>query len=266
MGAEGQERQDELRRRVRDHGMVMIGPNCLGVLNTESDSRINATFSSTFPPAGSVAVASQSGAVGLAVLDYARELGIGISQFASTGNKADISGNDLLAYWENDPATKVVLLYLESFGNPGRFMQIAGRVSRQKPIVVVKSGRTAAGARAASSHTGALAGMDIAVDALLGQAGVLRADTMEEMFDLASRLANQPVPAGSRVAIVTNAGGLGIMASDACESHGLELPPVRGHGRIPARLHRAGGFRTQPCRHARGRFTRGLRAHAAAGW
>jgi acetyl coenzyme A synthetase (ADP forming)-like protein len=224
MGAEGQERQDELRRRVRAHGMVMIGPNCLGVLNTEADSRVNATFSPTFPPPGCVAVASQSGAVGLAVLDYARDLGIGISQFASTGNKADISGNDLLAYWENDPATKVVLLYLESFGNPRRFMEIAGRVSRQKPIVVVKSGRTAAGARAASSHTGALAGMDIAVDALLGQAGVLRADTMEEMFDLASLLANQPVPAGARVAIVTNAGGLGIMASDACESHGLELP------------------------------------------
>src|SRR5690606_22917888 len=142
---------------------------------------------------------------------------------ASTGNKADLSGNDLLEYWEDDPGTRVILLYLESFGNPKRFMEIARRVSRKKPIVVVKSGRTAAGARAASSHTGALAGMDVAVDALLGQAGVLRTDTMEELFDLTVLLANQPVPAGPRVAILTNAGGPGIMASDACASRRLTI-------------------------------------------
>lgn len=188
--------------------------------------QLNATFAPTWPPAGPVAIASQSGAVGLALLDHARDLGIGISQFASTGNKADLSGNDLLESWEDDPSTRVILLYLESFGNPVRFMQIARRVSRQKPIIVVKAGRTAAGARAASSHTGALAGMDVAVDALLGQAGVIRTDTMQELFDLTVLLANQPVPAGGRVAILTNAGGPAIMASDACESRGLALPEL----------------------------------------
>lgn len=222
-GAEGRAFQDELRRRVREAGIRMVGPNCLGVLNTEPAVRLNATFAPTWPPSGPVAIASQSGAVGLALLDYARDLGIGISQFASMGNKADLSGNDLLEYWENDPSTRVILFYLESFGNPTRFMQIARRVSRKKPILVVKSGRTEAGARAATSHTGALAGMDIAVDALLGQAGVLRTDTIEELFDLAMLLANQPVPAGGRVAVLTNAGGPGIMASDACESQGLAM-------------------------------------------
>jgi acetyl coenzyme A synthetase (ADP forming)-like protein len=223
LGAEGRALQDELVRVVRSHGMRMLGPNCLGLLNTDEAVLLNATFAPTWPPAGSVAIASQSGAVGLALLDYAQDLGIGIHQFASTGNKADVSGNDLLEYWEDDPAARVILLYLESFGNPERFMQIARRVSRKTPIVVVKSGRTAAGARAASSHTGALAGMDVAVDALLGQAGVIRTDTMEELFDLTVLLADQPVPAGRRVAILTNGGGPGIMASDACESRGLEL-------------------------------------------
>ncbi len=223
VGAEGKRQQDELLRRVRERGARMLGPNCLGLLNTDPAVEVNATFAPTWPPPGVVAIASQSGAVGLALLDCARELGIGISQFASTGNKADLSGNDLLEYWEDDPGTRVILLYLESFGNPKRFMEIARRVSRKKPIVVVKSGRTAAGARAASSHTGALAGMDVAVDALLGQAGVLRTDTMEELFDLTVLLANQPVPAGPRVAILTNAGGPGIMASDACESRGLTI-------------------------------------------
>jgi len=222
-GAEGRAAQDALRRRVREAGIRMVGPNCLGVLNTEPAIRLNATFAPTWPPAGSVAIASQSGAVGLALLDYARHLGIGISQFASMGNKADISGNDLLEYWETDPNTRVILLYLESLGNATRFMQIAKRVSRKKPILVVKSGRTEAGARAATSHTGALAGMDIAADALFGQAGVVRTDTVEELFDLAVLLANQPIPAGGRLAILTNAGGPGIMASDAAESHGLDV-------------------------------------------
>ena len=224
MGTEGKRLQDELVHMVRSHGIRMLGPNCLGLLNTDPSVLLNGTFAPTWPPIGPVAIASQSGAVALALLDHARDLGIGISQFASTGNKADISGNDLLEYWEDDAATGVILLYLESFGNPVRFMQIARRVSRKKPIVVVKSGRTAAGARAAASHTGALAGMDVAVDALLGQAGVLRTDTMEELFDLAVFLANQPVPAGNSVGILTNGGGPGIMASDACESRGLVVP------------------------------------------
>ncbi len=228
IGPDGKAEQDELVRIVRSHGVRMLGPNCLGLLNTEPSVLLNATFAPNWPPAGPVAIASQSGAVGLALLDYARDLGIGISHFASTGNKADVSGNDLLEYWEDDPLTRVILLYLESFGNPVRFMRIARRVSRRKPIVVVKSGRTAAGARAASSHTGALAGMDVAVDALLGQAGVMRTDTMEELFDLTTLLANQPVPAGGRVAILTNAGGPAIMASDACESRGLTIAELAG--------------------------------------
>ncbi|NUP10040.1 MAG: hypothetical protein HOW73_28660 [Polyangiaceae bacterium] len=226
LGAEGKRLQDRLVTLVRSHRMHMLGPNCLGLLNTDPAVRLNATFAPTWPPSGPVSVASQSGAVGLAILDYAQALGIGINQFASTGNKADLSGNDFLEYWEHDASTRVILLYLESFGNPVRFMQIARRVSQKKPIAVVKSGRTEAGARAASSHTGALAGMDVAVDALLGQAGVLRTDTIEELFDVATLLANQPSPKGSRVAIVTNAGGPGIMAADACAGGGLLLPEL----------------------------------------
>ena len=225
-GAEGKALQDELTQVVRGAGMRMIGPNCLGLLNTDPEVNLNATFAPTWPPHGGVAFSSQSGAIGLAILDTARDLGIGISQFVSMGNKADVSGNDLLEYWENDPGCRVILLYLESLGNPARFMQIARRVARKKPIAVVKSGRTEAGARAASSHTGALAGLDVAVDALLGQAGVIRTDTMEELFDLAMLLANQPVPAGNRVALLTNAGGPAIMASDACESRGLAVPAL----------------------------------------
>lgn len=229
IGEEGRKLQEQIARKVRENGMRMLGPNCLGLLNADPAVRLNATFAPTWPPTGHVAIASQSGAVGLTLLDYARNLGIGVSMFASTGNKADLSGNDLLEYWENDPATRVILLYLESFGNPVRFMEITRRVSRKKPILVVKSGRTAAGARAASSHTGALAGMDVAVDALLGQGGVIRTDTMAELFELTGLLANQPVPRGDRVAILTNAGGLGIMASDACESEGLTLPELSPH-------------------------------------
>ncbi len=225
-GAEGRARQDKLLATVRAAGVRMIGPNCLGVLNTDPTVRLNATFAPTWPPAGNVAFSSQSGAIGLAILDYAKELGIGISHFASVGNKADVSGNDLIEYWEQDPRTEVILLYLESFGNPQRFMATAKRVARHKPIAVVKSGRTAAGARAASSHTGALAGLDVAVDALLGQAGVIRTDTIEELFDIAMVLSTQPVPRGHRVAILTNAGGPGIMAADACEARGLMLPSL----------------------------------------
>jgi acetate---CoA ligase (ADP-forming) len=196
------------------------------VLNTQSDVRMDATFAPVFPPPGRVAFSSQSGALGLAILEYAVELNVGVSQFVSVGNKADVSGNDLLEFWENDPGTSVILLYLESFGNPRRFTEIARRVSRRKPIVAVKSGRTAAGVRAASSHTGSLAGADVAVNALCRQSGVIRTDTIEELFDVAMLLANQPVPRGNRVGIVTNAGGPGIMASDACESHGLLVPAL----------------------------------------
>jgi acetyl coenzyme A synthetase (ADP forming)-like protein len=209
---------------ARANGMRMLGPNCLGILNTEAGVLLDATFAPTFPPAGAVAFSSQSGALGLAILEYAAALNIGISQFVSVGNKADVSGNDLLEFWEQDPGTRIILLYLESFGNPRRFTQIARRVARTKPIVAVKSGRTRAGQRAASSHTGSIAGADAAVEALCRQSGVIRTNTMEELFDVAMLLAIQPVPLGPRVGIVSNAGGPAIMASDACETHGLEVP------------------------------------------
>jgi acetyl coenzyme A synthetase (ADP forming)-like protein len=223
-GAEGAALERALGERVRAAGMRLVGPNCLGLLSTEPGHELDATFAPAWPPPGNVAFSSQSGALGLAVLDYARGLGIGISQFASVGNRVDVSTNDLIEHWENDPRTRVILLYVESFGNTRRFMEIARRVSRRKPIVAVKSGRSAAGARAAGSHTGALATSDVAVDALLGQAGVIRADTIEQLFDVAALLANQPPPAGNRVAILTNAGGPAILAADACEAAGLALP------------------------------------------
>ncbi|MCK5689868.1 acetate--CoA ligase family protein [Myxococcota bacterium] len=223
-GEEGKKVQDEILEKVRNAGMRMVGPNCLGVLNTDPEVSLNATFAPTWPEAGGVAFLSQSGALGVTILDYAHKLGIGISQFASVGNKADVSGNDLVEYWENDPLTKVILLYLESFGNPRRFMEIARRLTRKKPVLVLKSGRSEAGARAASSHTGALAGLDVAVDALLGQGGVIRTDTVDELFDLAMLLSTQPVPKGKKIGILTNAGGPAIMASDACEYRGLQIP------------------------------------------
>jgi acyl-CoA synthetase (NDP forming) len=204
----------------------MIGPNCMGIINTDPAVRLNATFSPVAPVEGRVAFSTQSGALGLAILDYVRQLHIGISSFVSVGNKADVSGNDLLQYWAGDPRTDVILLYLESFGNPRRFARIARRVARQKPIVAVKSGRSLAGARAASSHTGALAASDTVVDALFRQAGVIRTTTMEELFDVATLLAHQPVPGGRRVAIVSNVGGPAILATDACEAQGLALPAL----------------------------------------
>ncbi|HSO48949.1 MAG TPA: acetate--CoA ligase family protein, partial [Acidimicrobiia bacterium] len=199
---------------------------CMGLLNTASSVRLNGTFAPVYPPAGNVAMSSQSGALGIAILDYATRNNIGISQFVSVGNKADVSGNDLMLAWEDDPEIDVITLYLESFGNPKKFYRIARRIGRRKPIIAVKSGRSAAGSRAASSHTGALASSDVAVQALFRQAGVIRVDTIEELFDAANQLANQPIPAGERVGVVTNAGGPGILAADALEAKGLVLPEL----------------------------------------
>jgi acetyl coenzyme A synthetase (ADP forming)-like protein len=223
-GPEGREQELQMLQKIRGAGCRLIGPNCMGLLNTDPAFALNATFAPVYPPVGTVAMSTQSGALGLAILDYARRLNIGISSFVSVGNKVDVSGNDLIQYWSEDPRTSVILLYLESFGNPKKFSEIARRVGRTKPIVAVKSGRSASGARAASSHTGALVASDRVVDALFQHAGVIRTDTLEELFDVAALLAHQPVPKGRRVAILTNAGGPGILAADACEANGLELP------------------------------------------
>ena len=224
VGDEGRALQEELLALVRSHGGRLVGPNCLGL--AVSAPRLNATFGPRALPPGPVAFSSQSGALGLALLEKAQERGIGLSAFVSIGNKADVSSNDLLEYWEDDPATGLVALYLESFGNPRRFGRIARRVARKKPILAMKSGTTATGARAASSHTAALAGSETAVDALFHQAGVIRADTLEELIDAAALFSGQPLPAGNRVAVLTNAGGLGILCADACEAAGLELPSL----------------------------------------
>ena len=225
-GAEGREREAAILDKVRAAGIRLIGPNCMGIINTDPAVRLNATFSPVYPPHGRVALSTQSGALGLAILDYAARLNIGFSTFASIGNKADVSSNDLLQYWADDPGTDVILLYLESFGNPRKFSELARDIGRTKPIVAVKAGRSAAGARAASSHTGALASSDAIVEALFRQAGVIRTYTLEEMFDVAALLAHQPIPSGKRVAILTNAGGPGILAADACEANGLVLPQL----------------------------------------
>ena len=226
-GEEGAQRQRELLAVCRQAGMRLVGPNCMGVINMEPSVRLNATFSPTAPTAGNIGFLSQSGALGLAIIEHANRLGMGLSSFISIGNKADLSGNDFLQYWEDDPSTDVLALYLESLGNPRKFARVARRVGRHKPIIVVKSGRQSAGARATSSHTGALLGAsDVTVDALFHQAGVVRTDTLGEFFDVASLLANQPLPAGRRVAILTNGGGPGILATDACEADGLIVPPL----------------------------------------
>jgi acetyl coenzyme A synthetase (ADP forming)-like protein len=225
-GAVGRAAQECLVALVRQSGLRMVGPNCMGILNTDPAVSLNATFAPHRPPAGNVGMLSQSGALGLAVLDRMRQLNLGMSSFVSVGNKADVSGNDLLSYWAEDPRTAVVVLYLESFGNPRKFARIAPAVARRKPIVAVKSGRSAAGTRAAQSHSAALANLDIAVDALFAQAGVIRTDTLEQLFDVATLLSTQPLPAGRRVGVVTNAGGPGILFADACEAHGLTLPPL----------------------------------------
>ena len=228
VGEQGRALQAQLLKTVRQHGMRMVGPNCFGILNTDRNIRLNGTFTSLFPAPGRVAMSSQSGAVGIAALTGAGRYHVGMSSFVSVGNKADVSTNDLLQYWEEDPSTDVILLYLESFGNPRRFARIARRVSRRKPIIAVKAGRTASGRRAAGSHTAALAANDVAVDALFHQTGVIRADTLNDLLAVAAGFGAQSPPSGRRVGIVTNAGGPAILCADACEAGGLVLPELSG--------------------------------------
>jgi acetyl coenzyme A synthetase (ADP forming)-like protein len=225
-GEEGKAAERTLVATARMHGMRVIGPNCLGVVNTARGVHMNASFSPVQPHTGTVAFLSQSGGMGIELMSRAQRLGIGVSTFVSVGNKADVSSNDLLQHWSDDPETQVILLYLESFGNPRKFARLARRVAREKPIIAVKSGRTRAGTRAASSHTAALATPDVAVDALFRQAGVIRVDTLEQLLETAQVLAHQPLPPGRRVGIVGNTGGPLILAADACVGAGLEVPEL----------------------------------------
>jgi len=225
-GAQGAQMQRRLIDAARRGGMRVVGPNCVGLANTAAGISLDATFAPTAPVPGHTALLSQSGAVGIVALAEAALIGLGLTSFVSVGNKADVSGNDLLEYWEDDSATNVICLYLESFGNPRRFARLARRVSRVKPIVALKSGRSTAGHRGTLSHTAAAATSDVVVDALFAQAGVIRVDTLSELFDTALVFADQPLPAGRRVAVVGNSGGPGILAADACEAAGLVLPEL----------------------------------------
>jgi acetyl coenzyme A synthetase (ADP forming)-like protein len=227
VSGDGHALQEELVQICTEAGIRLIGPNCMGIVNTDPAVGLNGQFAPVKPTLGRIGFESQSGALGYAIIDHANNLGLGLSSFVSVGNKADISGNDLIQYWEDDRNTDLILMHIESFGNPRKFARLAHRIARKKPIVAVKSGRSASGFRATQSHTGALvAASDVTVDALFRQSGVIRTDTLEEMFDVAAFLATQPVPRGPRVAIVTNAGGPGILAADACEGLGLTVPEL----------------------------------------
>jgi acetyl coenzyme A synthetase (ADP forming)-like protein len=225
-GSEGAALERELKDTAFGYGMRIIGPNCMGMINTDPRIRLNATFSLIFPPHGHIAFISQSGALGLGILHYAMNLDIGFSSYISVGNRSDIASTDMIQYWENDPDTKVILLYLESFDNPDVFSRISRRVSAKKPILAIKGGSTAAGSRAAASHTGAMATSNVVTEALFQQAGIIRVDTIEELFQSALVLANQPVPGGNKVAILTNGGGPGTLAADTCAQNGLIVSEI----------------------------------------
>ena len=223
IGPAGETRERRLRELCQQYDMALVGPNCMGVLNTHPNVRMDATFAPTPPLRGPISFLSQSGALGVAILEHARNLVLGLAMFASLGNRADVSGNDLLEMWEKDPDTRVILMYLENFGNPKNFVRIARRVTKSKPVVAVKAGRTEAGSRATTSHTGSLGESDVAAEAVFTQTGVLRADSIEELFDCAMGFSKQPLPRGKRVAIVSDAGGPAIMCTDFLVQHGMEL-------------------------------------------
>jgi acyl-CoA synthetase (NDP forming) len=238
LGATGRELQREMLAVARRHSIRLVGPNCLGLVNTAPEVSLNATFAEVTPRPGALAIAAQSGAVGIAVLEHAGRTGLGISEFVSLGNKVDVSGNDVLLHWWGDPRTTVIGLYLESFGNPRKFGGLARMIGRTKPILVVKGGRSVGGRRAGASHTAAAATPETAVDALFAQSGVLRMDTIEELVETARVLAVPPLPRGRRIAVVGNAGGAGILAADAAGRLGLELPELSAD--VRGRLEEAG--------------------------
>jgi acyl-CoA synthetase (NDP forming) len=221
-GEEGRQRQRRLVGLARSYGLRLIGPNCLGVINTSADYSLNASLSPLMPPRGRAGFFCQSGALGVAILEKVARRGLGLSTFVSAGNRADVSGNDLLQYWEEDDSTEVVLLYLESIGNPRKFSRIARRVSQRKPVIAVKSGRTTQGVPMGHAVRSMVA-PQAAVDAMFRQAGVIQVDTLDEMFDVAQLLAHQPLPKGPRVAVVGNSDALGLLAADAAAAVGLDV-------------------------------------------
>jgi acetyl coenzyme A synthetase (ADP forming)-like protein len=225
IGEKGKPLERRVKELAKNYGISLIGPNCFGVINTDPKVRFNATFGRAMPPDGNVAFVSQSGAVGLTALEYAEAEGIGLSKFASIGNKADLNENDLLEYLKEDDLTRVILLYIEDLVEPAKFLENARTITEQagKPILAIKAGRTAEGAKAASSHTGALAGSDEAYGAFFHQCGIIRADTVNELFEYAKAFSGQPLPKGRRVGIITNAGGIGIMATDSSIRYGLAV-------------------------------------------
>ncbi|MFZ5646504.1 MAG: acetate--CoA ligase alpha subunit [Bacillota bacterium] len=225
VGKEGLALEKEMVRICREYGMRMLGPNCVGMMDTHIP--INASFSEGFPAAGDIAFISQSGAMLVAILDWSRSIGIGFSKIISLGNKADLTESDFIEDAANDPNTRVILCYIEDVANGKHFLEAAREASAKKPVIILKSGTSQAGAQAASSHTGALAGSNLAYDTAFRQCGVIRASTMAELFDLAVAFSNQPIPGGDRVAVVTNAGGPGIVTTDQIENQGLAMSRFR---------------------------------------
>lgn len=225
-GGIGTSLEEQLRERVHRYGIRLIGPNCFGLMNLDPAFRLNATYTPIVPPTGRVGFASESGGMGLAVVTAANRLNLGLSSFISVGNHVDVTVNDLIEYWEQDTNTDVILLYIETMVDPPRFRQIAERVGRNKPIVVLKAGRTQAGQSAAGSHTAALATNEAAVDALFTQCGVIRAKTLEEFLALATGLSNQFRPRDRRIGILTNSGGPGVLCADSCAAEGLTVPEL----------------------------------------
>jgi len=225
-GAEGLKAEQELAAQVKKYGMKLVGPNCLGVINTDEKVKLDATFAMALPVAGRTAFISQSGALGAAILNLLKDLKVGLSQFVSSGNSAESTTETFLEYWKDEPNTDQILLYMETISDPAEFSRLSKEVTKKKPVVAIKAGRSAAGASAASSHTGSLAGADLAADALLKQSGVIRVTSVLEMFEVAQAFENCPIPKGKRVAVVTNSGGPGIMATDAICELGLEMATI----------------------------------------
>ena len=225
-GAEGAEAEKQLLAKVREYGMRCVGPNCLGVLNTDPAISMDATFAEALPERGHIGFVSQSGALGGGILNILKDLNLGFSQFISIGNQADVNAETAMEYWENEEDVEQILLYMESIQNPANFRKLATRISKKKPILALKAGRSAAGASAASSHTGSLAGADKAANALLSQSGVIREYSLKNLFSTAKVFANCPIPKGDRVAIITNSGGPGIMATDAICENGMQMAQI----------------------------------------